>query len=205
MEKLLREEVPTSKKVIIHCFSNGGVFFLNNILPEKSQFIFPKIYKIIYDSAPCYLDAISGARAMSYGFTSKPLYRTVIANLLVPVFFFGGIAKNLISGENPAIVFWEKCRTYPFYGDELFLYSDNDALCDVDKLQGLIEARRAVKVENGCSGVTDSVNYKTSPHVLHYKMFPVEYEMKVFDFIGDTLDDDNNSGSAAASGIKSQL
>ncbi|GMI33826.1 hypothetical protein TeGR_g5943 [Tetraparma gracilis] len=128
---------------------------------------------VIYDSAPCYLHAISGARAFSYGLAQGEMARSLITALLVPVFVVWGAVGFVASGGvNFQNEFWERCVQYPFAGPELYLFSDSDALCDTTSLEALI-AKRAE--DKGADKVM-SHNFKTTPHVLHMRFEKDEYE-----------------------------
>ena len=131
---LTSSSVPAPPSVVAHVFSNGGVFGLNYLLPGTTPFLWSKLKGIITDSAPCYLHATSGARAVSYGITGSPFLRSVIAAALLPVFYVPALAMKLAGAEDIGEEFWNRCKDYPFEGPMMYFYSDGDLLCDVKEL-----------------------------------------------------------------------
>jgi hypothetical protein len=102
--------LPEHSSVVVHAFSNGGVFGLLQVLPSTTPALFSKLSGVIYDSAPCYLHAISGARAFSYGLAQGEMARSLITALLVPVFVVRGAVGFVASGGvNFQNEFWERC------------------------------------------------------------------------------------------------
>lgn len=63
----------------------------------------------------------------------------------------------------------------------LYLYSEDDQLCDAKKLEELIEIRK--------SGGKNVITRKLTPsqHVQHYRMYPKEYREAVLGFLGQAL------------------
>jgi hypothetical protein len=67
----------------------------------------------------------------------------------------------------------------PLHISQLYLYSSNDPLIPYQQIEYHIglQRQRGVHVR--------SFNFKTSPHVAHFKYFPDVYEQLVLDFIKD--------------------
>jgi hypothetical protein len=161
-------------------FSNGGAFGLLHLTPSQTPSIFRQLQGVIWDSAPCYLHAVAGARALSYGITKRKGGRKLVEFALAPLFFIAGSIRTMVTGVDLREDYWTRLKDYPFKGPEIYLYSDNDALCDVPKLEELIAERRNGKEE----GVTvEGWNFKSSPHVLHYRIHKDDYERKIEHFV----------------------
>ena len=135
-----------------------------------------KVQGVIFDSAPCYLHFSSGARAIGEG---KPM---VLKILLVAAF---SISVSLSYLCNPwwRHNFWRSMTRLEHMGDaSLYLYSKNDPLCDAEKLDALIAARRAV----AGSGDVRSHCWTTSSHVGHLRDHNGQYRELVYRFLQDT-------------------
>jgi hypothetical protein len=189
LESIYVAEIPESLEpnTLVHTFSNGGVFCLHNLLPSSTPALFQSLQAVVSDSAPCYLYPAAGAKAMSHGLSTDRSKQRMIAALLTPLFAIPGAlgwAFGLATGT-PSIMerYWNTCADYPFRGPELYIYSDADELCDVHQLELLIDLRRKASTSH-----VESVNFKTTPHVLHYKNEKDKYTKVVEEFLGTLRD-----------------
>ena len=68
---------------------------------------------------------------------------------------------------------------------ELFLYSDNDALCPLPELEKLVDKRGGKRYL-----------FKGSEHVMHFKMFGEVYERTIREFYKDERESNGNNNKS---------
>jgi len=93
-----RTIVPPSSPIVMQVFSNGGAFGLLHLTPSLTPSIFHSLKGVVYDSAPCYLHAVAGARALSYGITNRQGGRKMVEFALSPLFYIAGAFRTLVTG-----------------------------------------------------------------------------------------------------------
>lgn len=179
IETVITSTIPTPNKLVAHVLSNGGYFGLLSIEPATTPTLFKLLEGggLVIDSAPAYLHAIAGARAISYSMTQKTFARSLIAALVTPLFVLNGMYTRLTTGIDVQASYWERSINYPHNGPELYLFSTADLLVDAEKLEGLISARKATN-----SKIT-SFDFIDSPHVLHYRVYSSKYEELLENFL----------------------
>ena len=202
------DEGDMSRPIIFYVFSNGGGFVLEQIgsllqstkntptelMPllkyqnsttlntqQRPQF---NIAGVIFDSAPCYMHFHIGARALGEG---KSLFLKIILTIAFGISTLVGFLINPFWTQK----YWNHMtHLSPDLGKStLYLYSEDDPLCDYTLLQKLIETRQAAVEKAGIDSqkenkfVVRSHCWKHSQHVGHLRCHPIEYKRLVFDFI----------------------
>jgi len=167
---------PSLTTTIAVAFSNGGYFGLLSITSENCPTLFPTITNIIADSAPCALYASAGARAISYGISGRDATRNLLTFAITPLFYVAGAVQYVFNVGEDHAGFFQRCRDYPFQGQELYLYSDGDKLCDIPALTQLIEARK-----EKCQVTAN--NFGSTQHVQHMRESQAAYESLVKKFL----------------------
>lgn len=176
---------PNDRPVIFYVFSNGGGFILKEIeilmganngngtngsALLSNSIPIPRIIGTIYDSAPCYMHASVGARAIGEG---KPL---LVRILLAAVFYLSIAVSTLLHPFWPQ-KYWRAMTSIRLGGASLYLYSATDQLCDVGKLEDLIAARKSAGHD------VRYHRWEDAPHVGLLRWHQLEYEGLVFGFI----------------------
>jgi hypothetical protein len=204
------DEGDMSRPIIFYVFSNGGAFILeqidslladrnpnDNLMPLQPKIIKAKgatstsqsewfnVQGVIFDSAPCYMHFSVGARALGEG-KSLPL----------KIFFALAFAvSTLISFViHP---FWPQ-RYWKHMNElsenvgnaSLYLYSEDDPLCDYKLLKQLIETRQAQAAAAARSNrIVKAHCWEKSMHVGHLRCHQQEYMRLILDFIEEiTID-----------------
>jgi Eukaryotic protein of unknown function (DUF829) len=189
------DEGDMSRPILFYVFSNGGGFILeqidflltaknkkNNLMPlsrqESSWF---NVAGVIFDSAPCYMHFHIGARALGEG-KSFPL-----KFILAIIFAFSMLVGFVLHPFWPQRYWKHMTNLSPNLGKAtLYLYSEDDPLCDYSLLKNLIETRQAAAEGDG-SKVVKAHCWKSSQHVGHLRCHPKEYKCLVFDFIEEIM------------------
>ena len=120
--------------IAFYLFSNGGAFVYRAMLPWLvSDPAFADVRArhraTCFDSAPCYLHPDLGARALSENVRSpagKALIRCLFSLFAIVSSGFGSVD---LAGE-----YWRELRDDPLQAPTLYLYSEDDPLCDPQKL-----------------------------------------------------------------------
>lgn len=163
------------------CFSNGGAWVwmtLTQMIMAGEIEPVPNVRGVVFDSAPCYMWASTGARALSTGL-GFPLKQTVAGMFLLFVCLGNIIAR--ITGTTHRtfpMVFWRTLTEAPSKDmRELYLFSDDDPLCDASKVNELVGDRSA-------RGVNVSLRrWKNSRHCGHMLLYRDEYLRTLEEFL----------------------
>lgn len=155
--------------VLVYAFSNGGGFVVEQLFelmeryPENYGFLRSRIVGILFDSAPGYMTPQVASRVIEEVFP-VPGIRRWSARMGQQCL---GVIARLLDGKRGAR-YWkmmEDLDSCPI----CYLYSEDDPLCDAEKLYGLIVG----KLNRGHA--VDSVSWAVSGHCRHYAEHPVEY------------------------------
>ena len=120
--------------IAFYIFSNGGAFVYRAMLswlvsdPAFAD-VRARHRATCFDSAPCYLHPDLGARALSENVRSpvgKALIRCLFSLFAIVSSGFGSVD---LAGE-----YWRELRDDPLQAPTLYLYSEDDPLCDPQKL-----------------------------------------------------------------------
>lgn len=172
-----------TRPLYLYCFSNGGAFVVKEMYdllgkgdggPSPG---FPLcaggLAGCAFDSAPCYLHAATGVRAVTEG---QPLW-------LKPLLALAFALVSLPAGACVRGAFWRAFERAPGGRRELFVYSQVDPLCDDAKVAELVRTRREVA---GARAV--GINFKDSLHVQHMRKYADRYRHALGEWLfGDSF------------------
>ena len=173
----LLQEIAPKGNMIIHSFSNGGAFLVAEHLRSwskgESTTLDPaRVAGLVFDSAPAYLHAGAGGKAMTASMPPGPVRSTAAAAITVLSTVWGSLV-----GERGPDGYWKLMGGFqPLQrGDgtvcpELYVYSEDDTITHFSDLQGLVHGR----AELPGSHVLEAV-FRSSPHVSHLKTAPSTY------------------------------
>lgn len=164
--------------VIVYAFSNGGGFVVEQLFelmeryPEVYGFLKSRIVGVLFDSAPGYMTPQVASRVVEEVFPVPGIRRwgAKVGQQCL------GVIARLWDGKR-GDRYWkmmEDLDSCPI----CYLYSEDDPLCDAEKLHGLI----VDKLNRGHA--VDSVSWAVSGHCRHYAEHPIEYRRVVDRFIG---------------------
>jgi hypothetical protein len=194
------DEGDMSRPIIFYVFSNGGGFILEQIdsllsRKENKDDVMPllkahdksgasqesewfNVSGVIFDSAPCYMHFHIGARALGEG---KSLPLKVI---LAMIFAISTLVGFIIHPFWPQKYWKHMTELSENLGKaSLYLYSEDDPLCDYLLLKKLIETRQDAARKAGGGALVKAHCWKESQHVGHLRCHPKEYKSLVFEFI----------------------
>ncbi|KAI9336335.1 hypothetical protein BDR26DRAFT_1008890 [Obelidium mucronatum] len=168
-------------KIVIHCFSNGGVFKLRRFITSlHAQNLTLKSTHVILDSCPGRPSALSGAGFLTSGITN-PYLKSIVWTLsyagLVPFLTLFGTSNHAIS-RSASYAVSTKNKDGNVHGPRLFLYSDSDDLVQASEVRGYIQEAKKEGV------VVEERFFVGSPHVMHAVVFKEEYWNTVDRFLG---------------------
>jgi hypothetical protein len=178
--------LPPSRPLLLYFFSNGGAFVHEQLLaclredpPARHAAVHRSISGVAFDSAPAAIRTAGAAHLfsqMSPVAALRPLLRLAFLGLVRCFGLLGGRCVACV-GPQRADAFWAAMAGAPVRGGELYLFSDDDPLCDAEALAELVEARKragaAVKV----------VRWPVSEHVGHFRCHPEAYEAALAAFL----------------------
>lgn len=170
----------TGGGIVFHFFSNGGAFcapHLANLFGgretvaavEGEDDVVVEVCRksfcgLVFDSSPCYLHTLGGARAMNEG-----LNLVFPFSLIVTMTFWLLCVFQRIFVIDLQRWFWESLTSARYPCPENYIYSTNDHLLDSEKLDALIERRRRDGREIHALRVEDA------SHVLILRKYPDKY------------------------------
>lgn len=163
--------------LLVHCFSNAGCRALHRLeiaLETRSDesdvaLIKNSMKAQIFDSAPA---AVAEGKPFNVrSWRSASPHACIWVNLF-------GLTSDLVDNQRarlrhedePETEYWKAIANSKLCDVQAFLYSHSDNLCDVEKLEKLIETRR----EQGVDVL--AVKFENSLHVNHLKWHETEYE-----------------------------
>ena len=172
--------------IVVHCFSNGGVFVWNFLLrlahgldpPPASiseeqvaliKRVCERVDAEIFDSAPCYLLLRSGVSAIDVGLAGNGFARISLKIAFLLGAGLQALVDKLRGRPAEPERYWERVTASPCSARQLYIYSDADPICDVPALEALIEARAARGIQ------VSTLHFETSNHVAHFRVHPDEY------------------------------
>jgi len=165
-------------KIILFSMSNGGAFVHNHL--SKLMFANPgryqavKIAGVIFDSAPAYLTAHSGSRALSESIKNATIRKIVywLAMLIFPLIM-------IMFGLDGPKRYFREMEDDSIKAPSLYIYSLNDELTDAAQLEALIEKRKTRQQQ----GKVKTLCLANSPHVAHLRKHPDQYLLAIKDFL----------------------
>ncbi len=172
------KEVAPEQQLIIHSFSNGGAFLVAEHLRswrqgEATTLDPSRVAGLVFDSAPAYLHAAAGGKAMTASMAPGPLRSAAAAAVTVLSKVWGASA-----GDRGPEGYWNLMRSFePLQREqgqlgcpELYIYSRDDAITHFSDLDRLVSHRDNLPRSHVLRTVLDS-----SPHVSHLKTCPNTY------------------------------
>ncbi|KAJ3023687.1 UNVERIFIED_CONTAM: hypothetical protein HDU68_008509 [Siphonaria sp. JEL0065] len=171
----------TKCKLVLHIFSNGGIFrlrhWINALHSQQKQFI-PG--HIILDSCPGHLSVAIILNFLTVGITN-PVYRRLARLLLLTKFTFKSwnwdLKKHPVTVNAPYAVS-QKNNDGNVFGPRLFLYSDSDQLVLRKHVESWIN-----KAQQEEGMLVDAVLFQGSKHIQHALQHPKEYWAAVDKFL----------------------
>ena len=123
-----------ARPIAFYLFSNGGAFVYRAMLPllvSDPAFVEVRARHraTCFDSAPCYMHLDAGARALSEHVRS-PVGKALIRCLFSCV----ALVSSGFGSTDPAGKYWRDLRDDPLQAPTLYLFSEDDPLCDPQKL-----------------------------------------------------------------------
>jgi hypothetical protein len=163
--------------VLIHCFSNGGYFYLMELFDGiKSQqnhdyeLLAPHLKAIIYDSCPAHPDFSIHMTAIAASIPNNFVLR-LAAQSVVAGHILLNAAVSFVTGRKPMFQeFWDYVQTQTVVLTEAYIYSTADPIVNSERLEELIRYRK----ERHGSDIAVK-KFDDSGHVLHYREHPKEY------------------------------
>lgn len=185
---LRRQGLSPPRPIIFYSFSNGGAFVLEQVkrLAEaeadnggRDKFAFVKTHTVgfVFDSAPAYMHLGAGMRVLNTSMPDAGLFQKTLLRLEL---WAGGAFRRLTAlGGRPAPDggFWEEMKTLDWKCPFLFLYSEDDPLCDSAALDTLIEKKRQMGQD------ISMLKWKVSGHCAHLKHHREEYVEALITFL----------------------
>ena len=164
-------------------FSNGGAWVwvaMQNMLADGGAFFAHgrALRGVAFDSSPAYMHLFTGAAALTE--TMRQPLKAIVYSLFVIVAGAWDVVAKLTFTASwlPSKRFWPlltNARTPP---KELYLYSEDDHLCDAAKLRELMLVRQSRP-----GSKVSAVHWKSSRHVGHLLMHRDEYLEALVDFL----------------------
>lgn len=178
-------EFETRVPLIIHVFSNGGCFVLEQMMLMLTEDVFePQVKEnlnlfrsrlvlgsLIFDSSPAYLHTSSGLLAIQFSvpnFFLRVMTQTAFFILVTVIHIIDLLACRLPRTKQ----YWDRMTydTDHLGCEQIFVYSASDDLTDPNKLEELI----TTKVKRGLVPIKTK-KFENSPHVLHLLFHKNEY------------------------------
>eukprot|EP00887_Chlorella_sp_A99_P001818 scaffold19.g1818.t1 len=165
------------RRLVLFAFSNGGgsvIEQLQEIAESDPRYtwLHSAVAGMVFDSAPGYFHAYMARRVlrteMPPGVRRWAWIRGVDAMRHL---------DTLIAGRSRAERYWESMLRAGRGVPQLFLYSKDDRLCDVVKLEELIAEKR----QQGQDVI--AVRWEHSKHVAHLRHHPTEYRAALQPFL----------------------
>jgi hypothetical protein len=180
--------LPPSRPLLLYFFSNGGAFVHEQLMaclredpPARHAAVHRSISGTAFDSAPAAIRTAGAAHLFSQMApfaVMRPLLRLAFLGL---VRFFGMLGGSFAAcvGTQRADAFWAAMAGAPVRrgAPELYLFSDDDPLCDAEALAELVEARRRA------GAAVNAVRWPVSEHVGHFRCHPEAYEAALAAFL----------------------
>ncbi|KAL4451872.1 hypothetical protein ABPG75_007534 [Micractinium tetrahymenae] len=175
LEYLAAVDPPGERRLVFYAFSNGGAFVLEQVdqLLRRGPGYAPLAARVagcILDSAPCYMHPLVGAAAMGQG-------RSLLMRVLATALFFLLALVGLITSPLRPQRFWCSMRDLRLGSRSLYIYSEDDPLCDAARLDQLIASRRAAGAN------VSALRWQRSQHVAHLLQHYKEYTAALFGFL----------------------
>ena len=179
--------LPPSRPLLYYFFSNGGAFVHEQLVaatrdaPARHSAVLRAQAGCAFDSAPAAIRTDTAAdlfsRLSPFAFL-RPLLRLTFHALVRCFGLLGGRFAACV-GRQRADAYWAAMAGAPTCSGapELYVFSDDDPLCDARPLAELvIERQRA-------GAAVRSKRFAVSEHVGHLRCHPAEYEAALADFI----------------------
>lgn len=189
-------------ELIVHSLSNGGLWNLSIFQENFPQFSQLKFSHMIMDSCPSG-DKIRPSHYAQAAIASykSPVMGYLSASIAYTHLVILKLVAKLSLGRIPTL-FTKISETFfrePYVGlPTLYLYSDADDIITSDLVESQIAKHKDLvrqfssSTSSGGASVDGSSsndrirskNFVDSPHVLHFRKYPNEYQRLVLDFIG---------------------
>jgi pimeloyl-ACP methyl ester carboxylesterase len=193
------DTIDYNTKLILYAFSNGGGFVIEQLyrlMAEGGQYegVRKCIKGIIFDSAPGYMSSVMSERVLRQVIGEKSRMARIgvkIAN---------AFQSALAHAVNPrrAETYWRVMQDIDWC-PILYLYSEDDHLCDADMLFRLI----LDKINRGHS--VERVSWDVSAHCGHYALHPEEYRSALRNFLYEILSGRTSKSLSGNSMVMSKL
>lgn len=179
--------LPHSRALLFYFFSNGGAFVHEQLLaatheePQRHAAVLAAAAGAAFDSAPAAIRTAGATQLfsqMSPVAALRPLLRLFFLAIVRIFGLLGGRFAACV-GPQRADTFWAAMAAAPTRGGapELYLFSDDDPLCDAEALAALAAARQRA------GAAVSTARWAVSEHVGHLRCHPERYEQALAAFI----------------------
>lgn len=173
--------------VIIHAFSNGGaanVWRLNVLINQAKNkrdkkklspaeqdllLVGDRLEVVLFDSAPCFPSIPTALKAINQAI-SNPFVRLLAWLILSLQAFLAFLLRKTFGKHDYNTEFWNHMTYSTLARHQIFVYSSFDEVCDVKRLEELID----MKKQSHDHDVTVQ-KFDDSEHVQHLLKYPKEY------------------------------
>ncbi|XP_030646150.1 uncharacterized protein LOC115826450 [Chanos chanos] len=172
--EVLQSERFAQRPLLVHAFSIGGYTFTQVLVhvskdTQRYQSLTSRIRGHIYDSL-----VMGSLERMAIGISKNLFSRWEWIVKQVSLLYFRTFKRQTVDYYNTAInIFWNTPVTAP----ALFLFCENDALCDPQSMEELIDFWRGQGIP------VESKKWAESIHAGHLRAHPQEYLSTVENFL----------------------
>ncbi|XP_048395797.2 transmembrane protein 53 isoform X1 [Stegostoma tigrinum] len=172
--------------ILFHVFSNAGSMLYRHIVElqcNKTEIYFTKLRVVgtIFDSAPGNRNLQGSIRALKTVLGSST--NVIIKCIAIPAFVLIVVLKVLLYPVTQfvSLSFYDALKVDPSRWPQLFLYSKADKIIYYKDVESMIKIRKMQNIQ------VQSMDFKTSQHVNHFREFPDEYSNKCINFLKECI------------------
>eukprot|EP01117_Protostelium_nocturnum_P010381 TRINITY_DN3733_c0_g2_i1.p1 TRINITY_DN3733_c0_g2~~TRINITY_DN3733_c0_g2_i1.p1 ORF type:complete len:319 (+),score=94.90 TRINITY_DN3733_c0_g2_i1:85-1041(+) len=189
-------KLESRRQVVLHIFSQNGASTLGCLLgelfaPNRSEeterfrsLFESKVHKVVFDSCPVEVEGSihkslrGGTRAMTAILLGRAQYHhPVLSTILYGILWFGHLTNPGMEKERRQRIRSIRRHLRPELVSMLFLYSTKDELIPSNLVENFIDSAKKQGFK------TESLRFKDSAHIVHFKDHPEQYGSKVEEFV----------------------
>ncbi|XP_072919091.1 transmembrane protein 53 isoform X2 [Hemitrygon akajei] len=166
--------------ILFHVFSNAGSMLYCQIVElfnqTETKYATLNVVGAIFDSAPGDKNLLGGIRALNT--VLSPSINIFVRCFAILIFTSTAFFRVLFYPVTRfiSLSFYDALKAEPSRWPQLFLYSKADEIISYKDIERMIKARKLLNIE------VQSMDFITSQHVSHFKMFPDKYSSKCISF-----------------------
>ncbi|XP_059840211.1 transmembrane protein 53 isoform X1 [Hypanus sabinus] len=166
--------------ILFHVFSNAGSMLYCRIVElfnqPETKYAKLNVVGAIFDSAPGDKNLLGGIRALNT--VLRPSINIFARCFAILIFTLTAFFRVLFYPVTRfiSLSFYDALKAEPSRWPQLFLYSKADEIISYKDIERMIKARKLLNIE------VQSMDFITSQHVSHFKMFPDKYSSKCISF-----------------------